>query len=128
MPTRGLRNNNPGNIDKTGEVWEGQELPGGDERFCTFSSMAYGCRALIRTLMTYHTKHGLVTVREIINRWAPPIENDTNAYVNHVCDRLGVEPGQSLDFEGNPQVYVHLARAISYHENGSAADRIGRET
>ena len=38
MPTRGLRNNNPGNIDKTGEVWEGQELPGSDERFCTFSS------------------------------------------------------------------------------------------
>ena len=39
MPTRGLRNNNPGNIDKTGEVWEGQELPGSDERFCTFSSI-----------------------------------------------------------------------------------------
>lgn len=128
MPTRGLRNNNPGNIDKTGEVWEGQELPGSDERFCTFSSMAYGCRALIRTLMTYHTKYGLSTVREIINRWAPPVENNTDAYIKHVCDRLGVEPDHPLDFDSNPQVYLHLARAITYHENGSAADNISLET
>ena len=77
MPTRGLRNNNPGNIDKGRDEWEGQELPGDDPRFCTFTSMAYGCRALIRTLMTYRMKHGLSTVREIINRWAPPVENNT---------------------------------------------------
>lgn len=128
MPTRGLRNNNPGNIDKTGEVWEGQELPRSDERFCTFSSMAYGCRALIRTLMTYHAKHGLSTVREIINRWAPPVENNTDAYVAHVCQRLGVAPEHPLDFDGNPQIYLHLARAIAYHENGSAADRISLDT
>ena len=104
MPTRGLRNNNPGNIDKTGEVGEGQEMPGDDPRFCTFSSMAYGCRALIRTLMTYHAKHDLSTVREIINRWAPPVENNTDAYIKHVCDRLGVAPSHPLDFVGNPQV------------------------
>ena len=127
MPTRGLRNNNPGNIDKTGEVWEGQELPGSDGRFCTFSSMAYGCRALIRTLMTYHIKHGLSTVQEIINRWAPPVENNTDAYVDHVCRRLGVAPDHPLDF-GNPQVYLHLARAIAYHENGTAADSISLGT
>lgn len=127
MPTRGLRNNNPGNIDKTVEVWEGQELPGSDDRFCTFSSMAYGCRALIRTLMTYRMKHGLSTVREIINRWAPPVENNTDVYVDHVCRRLGVAPDHPLDF-GNPQVYLHLARAIAYHENGVAADSISLGT
>lgn len=127
MPTRGLRNNNPGNIDKTVEVWEGQELPGSDDRFCTFSSMAYGCRALIPTLMTYHSKHGLSSVRQIINRWAPPVENNTDAYVDHVCRRLGVAPDHPLDF-GNPQVYLHLARAIAYHENGAAADSISLGT
>lgn len=127
MPTRGLRNNNPGNIDKGRDEWEGQELPGDDPRFCTFTSMAYGCRALIRTLMTYHTKHGLSTVREIINRWAPPVENNTDAYVDHVCRRLGVAPDHPLDF-GNPQVYLHLARAIAYHENGAAADSISLGT
>lgn len=127
MPTRGLRNNNPGNIDKTVEVWEGQELPGSDDRFCTFSSMAYGCRALIRTLMTYHSKHGLSSVRQIINRWAPPVENNTDAYVDHVCRRLGVAPDHPLDFD-NPQVYLHLARAIAYHENGAAADSISLGT
>lgn len=127
MPTRGLRNNNPGNIDKGRDEWEGQELPGDDPRFCTFTSMAYGCRALIRTLMTYHSKHGLSSVRQIINRWAPPVENNTDAYVDHVCQRLGVAPDHPLDF-GNPQVYLHLARAIAYHENGAAADSISLGT
>ena len=128
MPTRGLRNNNPGNIDKGRDEWEGQELPGDDPRFCTFTSMAYGCRALIRTLMTYHAKHGLSTVREIISRWAPPVENATDAYIKHVCERLGVDPDTALDFDGRPQIYLLLARAITYHENGSAADRISLET
>lgn len=128
MPTRGLRNNNPGNIDKGRDSWDGLDPSGSDPRFCTFTSMAYGCRALIRTLMTYHTKYGLVTVEEIINRWAPPVENNTKAYVNHVCQRLGVEPDHPLGFDGNPQVYLHLARAIAYHENGAAADSIGLDT
>ena len=128
MPTRGLRNNNPGNIDKGREEWEGQELPGDDPRFCTFTSMAYGCRALIRTLMTYHMKHDLSTVHEIISRWAPPVENNTDAYIKHVCERLGVDPDTALDFDGRPQIYLLLARAIAYHENGSAADRISLET
>ena len=77
--------------------------------------------------MTYRMKHGLSTVREIINRWAPPVENNTDAYVDHVCRRLGVAPDHPLDF-GNPQVYLHLARAIAYHENGTAADSISLGT
>ena len=60
--------------------------------------------------------------------WAPPVENNTDAYVAHVCQRLGVAPDHPLDFDGNPQVYLHLARAIAYHENGSAADNISLET
>lgn len=128
MPTRGLRNNNPGNLDRTRDVWEGQELPGDDERFCTFTTMAFGCRALIKTLMTYVEKHRLETVRKIISRWAPPVENDTESYIRDVSQRLGVDPDHELDFWGNPQIYLHLARAIAHHENGSAADTISLAT
>ena len=54
-------------------------------------------------------------------------KNNTDAYVDHVCRRLGVAPDHPLDF-GNPQVYLHLARAIAYHENGVAADSISLGT
>ena len=93
-----------------------------------FSSILAKVPALIKTLMTYVEKHRLETVRKIISRWAPPVENDTDAYIKDVAQRLGVDPNHELDFWGNPQIYLHLARAIARHENGSAADSISLET
>ena len=63
-----------------------------------------------------------------ISRWAPPVENNTDAYIKDVAQRLGVDPDHVLDFWGNPQIYLHLARAIAHHENGSAADTISLDT
>lgn len=123
---RGLRNNNPGNIDK-GEPWQGLSQDQPDRRFCTFSSLAYGCRALIKLLQTYHNKRGLNTVQEIINRWAPSFENDTSAYVTAVAKDLGVEPNTPLDF--TKETYINLGKAIARHENGKIADSyISEET
>ena len=56
------------------------------------------------------------------------MENNTDAYIKHVCNRLGVKPDHPLGFDGNPQVYLHLARAIAYHENGAATDNISLAT
>lgn len=116
---RGLRNNNPGNLDK-GQDWQGLADEQSDSRFCTFSTLSYGCRALLKTLVTYHTKYGINTVSGIINRWAPPVENDTESYINSVCDHLGCEPDQEIDFSRD--VYVELGKAIARHENGKIAD------
>lgn len=117
--TRGLRNNNPGNLDK-GQAWKGLDPDGNDERFCTFKNMEYGCRALLKTLITYHKVHGLNTVTEIINRWAPPVENNTVSYINSVSNALTVLPDDKLDFTRN--TYIKLGKAIAHHENGSIAD------
>lgn len=112
---RGIRGNNPGNIEVTGERWQGQT--GSDGRFATFDTPQAGIRALARNLLTYQERHGLNTVQAIVNRWAPPRENDTGAYVQAVARALGVEPDATLSLR-DPQTLQRLAEAIIHHENG----------
>ena len=91
---RGVRNNNPGNIDRTAVAWQGEDRSSEaikrEPRFCVFLTPQAGFRALANTLLTYQRKHGLRTVKEIINRWAPLAENDTGAYVRQVAREVGV--------------------------------------
>ncbi len=113
---RGIRNNNPGNIVKSGIAWQGK-IVGPDERFETFATPFYGIRALASLLITYDEKHGLNTVRGIINRWAPPIENNTSAYVSVVAAALGVHP-DTIIYVRNLDTMRRLVVAIIQHENG----------
>jgi hypothetical protein len=120
-PPRGLRNRNPGNIVVSG--WtvrqEGYTGPEPEGRFATFATMAHGLLALMRLLQNYRHAHGLATVRGIINRWAPPVENNTSSYVTAVAAALKV--GEDEELPDNPATYNLLARAISAHENGRDA-------
>lgn len=128
MTTRGLRNNNPGNLEKTGTPWQGQILPGQDERFCQFESMVMGCRALMKTLVTYHKVHHLDTVRQIITRWAPPNENNTTGYMKHVGSAIGEDIDETIPFDADPSYYLAIAKVIARHENGIDAMSISDET
>ena len=127
MTARGLRNLNPGNL-RHGNKWQGLAQEQTDSAFCQFESMEYGCRALMKTLQTYHNKYGLDNINGIIARWAPTNENDTMSYINSVSKRLGVNPKESLDLEHNPKFYLELAKAIAIHENGREALDISDET
>lgn len=118
MTTRGLRNNNPGNLEKTGTPWKGQILPGKDKRFCQFESMEMGCRALIKTLIAYHRVHHLTTARQIIMRWAPPNENNTIAYAKHVASNINKDIDETIPFDTDPTYYLAIAKTIARHENG----------
>ena len=113
---RGLRNNNPGNIVKTKNPWDG-EVEGEDSRFKTFATEDDGLAAIGSNLLAYNDKHGLDTVGGIINRWAPPSENDTGDYVRSVASSLGVAPDQPVDVR-NPEVMAQLSDAIVRKENG----------
>ena len=115
--TRGERNNNPGNIDQTAQLWTGQVHDAREQRFCTFDTPENGIRALAKVLLTYYRKHNLDTVSKIINRWAPPVENDSGAYINHVSPLLGVGQDAVIDVQ-DPDTLEILARAIIQHENG----------
>ena len=87
---RGLRNNNPGNIRNSSTEWQGEITPSKDKFFKQFTSMAYGYRAVIKLLQNYRKLYHLKTVAELINRWAPPTENKTSAYIIRVCKEMQV--------------------------------------
>lgn len=112
---RGVRNNNPGNIEAGSANWQGQT--GSDGRFATFDTPEQGIRALARNLLTYQERHGLDTVHGIVNRWAPPGENNTTSYVAAVARAVGVGPADRLNLR-DPQTLQRLAGAIIRHENG----------
>lgn len=110
---RGIRNNNPGNVDYSeANKWQG--MTGNDGRFAIFKAPEWGIRALYKTLLTYRNKHGLSTVAGIIHRWAPTVENDTEAYVAAVAKAVGKAPGVPLELADYPA----LVKAIIKHENG----------
>lgn len=109
---RGIRNNNPLNI-RQGQLWQGLAAVQ-DPSFCTFTSMAYGIRAACRILLSYH-RRGITTVRDIIQTWAPPIENDTNAYILSVCSQTGFRPEHAINIYNESEV-VALLMAMSYVE------------
>ena len=113
---RGIRNRNPGNI-RHGSQWVGLAPEQPDAAFATFTDHVFGLRALMVVLLTYYRRHKLDTVREIIGRWAPPVENDTGAYVDQVAKRLGVGPDEIVNPERR-ETLIGLARAIVRHENG----------
>jgi len=115
--TRGIDNNNPGNIDRTNVKWEGMGDQQDDPRFINFSSPEYGIRAISKVLQTYRDKHNLNTVEGIISRWAPPVENDTSSYIDHVSSLLNVEPDETIDVK-NPTIMRALIKSIIKHENG----------
>ncbi|WP_046060055.1 structural protein P5 [Paracidovorax citrulli] len=115
---RGIRNNNPGNIDRTSDRWQGMaEDQSGDPRFVVFSAPVWGLRALAKVLLSYYRKRGLNTVDSIIGRWAPSVENDTGAYAQAVARAMDVAVRDELNIE-HPDVLALLVEAIVQHENG----------
>ena len=85
--SRGLRNNNPGNIVKSAAKWQG-EVEGSDSRFCTFNNMTHGYRALLLLLDTYQRKHGCTTLTKIFQRYCPASTqgDDPKRYARNVAD------------------------------------------
>jgi hypothetical protein len=112
---RGIRNNNPANLENNGIPWQGLAPVQSDSRFYQFQTPEYGIRAAARVLKTYQNKYGINTVRGVIERWAPPHENNTDSYVNHVASVLGVGPDDSINIAA---YLVPLTEAIIVHENG----------
>ena len=113
---RGVRNHNGGNLRRSRDPWQGLAAEQPDREFFTFEAPEWGIRALARTLITYQDKHRLRTVAELIGRWAPPSENNTGAYVDHVAGKLGVGLGEVIDVQ-QYDVMRPLVEAIIAHEN-----------
>ena len=98
--TRGLRNNNPLNIRHSADRWQGARINQTDPSFVQFTSMAYGYRAGWKVIDTYWTRFERerrpFNVRNIIARWAPPTENDTEAYIRAVTKLSGLGANENM--------------------------------
>ena len=114
---RGIRNHNPGNLRRSADPWQGLATTQTDAEFFQFASAKWGIRALARTLIAYQDRVGLRNIKQMIGRWAPPVENDTGAYVRVVAAAVGVGPEERIDVH-DYAVLRPLVLAIIKHENG----------
>jgi len=124
MTARGIRNHNPGNI-RIGDDWRGlaewadmTQSQKNEKSFCVFIAPVYGIRALCKLLLNYQLRYSLDTVRLMIDRYAPSSENNTSAYVDHVCLLTGFGMDESIDLREPRKMHKMLA-AIITHENGT---------
>lgn len=118
---RSVRNNNPGNIVDSAFARSQPGYIGSDGRFARFADQASG-QAAQGALLGSYIDRGFNTVGKIINRWAPPNENDTGRYVATVARELGVKPGDVLDRSRIPD----LQRAIARVEGGPGSSSAGQ--
>lgn len=123
---RGIRLNNPGNVDRGTDRWLGMdEDQSVDSRFINFTKPEFGIRCVMRLLITYHEKHGLHTIRGIINRWAPSkgkhpttgveYSQNTAGYIGHVSRLTGYDPDEMLDLF-DMHTNLSVTKAIIRHE------------
>ena len=110
---RGIRNNNPGNIRRTNDQWQGLQTVQNDPDFFQFSHPRYGFRAMARILRNYQ-RRGLTTI-EMISTYAPATENKTETYINFVTKKLNLSPDSEVNL--NKKLF-DLIKAITTFENG----------
>lgn len=119
--SRGLRNNNPGNIRRSSVRYKGEVRPSRDREFKEFESMEYGYRAIFVLLDTYRKRYGLNTIRTMLMRYAPPTENYTTTYIEFVARRTGIGADTPLNTQ-HMRDMVPIVAAMSEIENGVAAN------
>lgn len=120
---KGIRLNNPGNIVRNEISWQGMSTMQDDPRFVRFETPVFGIRALMKILQNYYFKYQLDSVRAIINRFAPPVENDTESYIIGVAKQLKVTDNDVIDLE-DKSTLITLVQAIIIHENGNPPDNM----
>lgn len=117
---RGIRNNNPGNIRRTSIAWGG-EIPDSqktDTAFEQYITFEHGVRASIKNART-HVNNGHNTIAKLITKWAPPVENNTAAYIAFVEKETGIPRNNGLVFT-NKETVKAVIKAICKYENSAS--------
>ncbi len=121
----GERNFNPFNMegfkDEEGEWkwtdWQGLAEEQTDMPYLQFVDIEHGLRAGYKNLHNQWRMHHLNTVATIIEKYAPPVENNTQAYINAVCVSMRVHPSAVLNMDDN-NILFWFGKAIIEHEEG----------
>lgn len=116
---RGLRNNNPGNIERTTIQWAGTCNEQKDERFLTFEAPEWGIRAMVRILRNYQSQYNINTLNKATARWAPWADNNNPVeYAALVGNLAGIGPDQVIDFNDDG-IMERIIPGFITKENGS---------
>lgn len=121
--SRGYRNKNPGNVEFNPAVnWQGQlgREEGGGGRFARFDTHENGIRAMAMILATYQDKYGLMTIRQMVSRWAPPdphpktgkVENFTEGYIERVDKETGMPADAPCNLRAMPVTHWRMVKAM----------------
>lgn len=109
--TRGLSNDNPANIRRTGQKWIGMRPVQLDKDFVQFSDICYGIRAFLIICRTYRRKHGIVTLESFVRRFAPATENNVESYIKFLRNH-DVPEVFTCEYD-----YFRLAHAVFRYES-----------
>lgn len=109
-----ISRNNIFNIRKGPKAWKGET--GANKGFVEFETREYSIRAWIVLMRTYRLKHRCATVRAIITRYAPPNENNTEAYIKYCRERVYKSDTTWLSTTAD---YVRLGCAMAKMETGT---------
>ena len=123
MLPRGIRNNNPLNIRRSKDQWQGLRAVQTDAQFCQFESLEYGWRAAFKLLTrTYYHTYRLFTIRGIVSKWAPANENNTKAYIANVSKMTGIGPDEPIGIPSDkPARWMMVGIAMAIQENGTGS-------
>ncbi len=120
---------NPGNIDHSEQwLWEGEVWPQSSEpvsRFAQFIDDTHGIRAVMYELRQYYLVDHCRTVKDFIYRWAPRVENNTDAYIDDFCGYFNKITPAGYHYGAlssmnvlDPVVLMAAAESIIHHELG----------
>lgn len=131
--TRGIRNNNPGNLRYTAIPWQGKLSYAANKdwsgtptnivkEFEQFSNMAYGVRAMAIDI-TGDVAESNYSLAQLIYEYAPPSENNTALYIQQVKQNAGIADANA------PLKFTFLSlseviRAMIIMENGADGARV----
>ena len=116
-PPVGLRQHNPGNIRLSAKnKWQEALPPQPGDEFVRFKAPQWGIRAIAKIIINYD-KRGISSPYDFAKTWAPPTENDTDAYAAHIAQALGVELYDYIDLDSF-EVALPLIKTVILHENG----------
>lgn len=122
MTPRGIRNDNPCNIRRTKDKWQGMRETQTDRQFVQFKSRLWGYRAVFVILRNY-MKKGKNTIGKIIARWAPSSDgNNTQSYIGYVSRGTGIDASRALRWEDRDDL-VEIVRSMAQMESGIIEDK-----
>ena len=107
-----IAKNNIFNI-RAGQNWQGKT--GVRKGFVEFKSREYAIRAWLILMRTYR-RRGCKSIRQIVTRFAPPTENNTEGYIDFVCRQTKYNAGYEIKADST---YILLGIAMAAMETST---------